>query len=104
MFTRLKSEIKNWYNKHIAAHWWASASMWMGVIAATLPLILDGGQAILDNINLLGGALAWSPTTVIRVQLVMAVLIPPLRAWRQKNVEQAALYQAAKDGKVRVLR
>lgn len=98
MFT--KEAFWAWYNVHIAARWWASSAMWVGVIASTLPFILDGAQSLLDNINLLAGALEWSPGTVMRVQLGLAVLIPPLRAWRQASIESATLAQAASTGKV----
>lgn len=75
-------------------------AMWVGVVASTLPFILDGAQALLDHVELLGGALEWSPGTVTRVQLGLAVLIPPLRAWRQSGIEKATLAQAEGNGKV----
>ena len=98
-----KAKFWAWYNDKIVAAWYASLSMWVGVIAAALPLLLDGAQALLDSINVLGGALALEPATVFKIQLCLAVLIPPLRAWRQKKMQDAALVQAEKTGAVLIL-
>ena len=92
-----------WYDKHVVAAWYQSVSMWVGVIAAALPMLLDSAQAVLDQIGLLGGALALEPTTVFRIQLALALLIPPLRAWRQKSMQDAALVQAENVGSVVIL-
>lgn len=99
----LNTKFWSWYDAHIAARWWASASMWVGAAAAALPFILDGAQALLDSINLMANVFKWEPTTVMRVQLGLAVLIPPLRAWRQSSIEKATLAQAQDNGKVVVL-
>lgn len=90
-----------WYDKHIAARWWASSAMWVGIAAGAVEYLPDWLQMGLDQLDLLGGVFAWDESTKRVIQSFMLfVILPIAKAWRQKSMQAAALKQAAKTGAI----
>lgn len=97
----MKAALLAWYNKHVAARWWASSAMWVGIAAGAVEYVPDWLQMALDNFDLLGGVFAWSDGTKRGLQaLLLFVALPIAKAWRQNKTTVAALKQAAENGQV----
>ncbi|UST52968.1 hypothetical protein NF681_11495 [Comamonadaceae bacterium OTU4NAUVB1] len=96
----LKQRLTDFYNARIVAGWYASWAMWLGLLGTMLPILLDGAQMALDHWPELAQMLELSPRNTLVLQLVIAALIPPARAWQQRSMQVAALKQAAQTGNV----
>jgi hypothetical protein len=96
----LKQRFLDFYNARIVAGWYASWAMWLGLLGTMLPVLLDGAQMALDHWPELSQMLNLSPRSTLILQLVIAALIPPARAWQQKSMQAKALKQAAIVGNV----
>lgn len=95
-----KSALAAWYDQHIVAGWYASYAMWLGLLGTMLPVLLDGAQLLLDHWPETAQALDLSSRDTLIIQLVIATLIPPARAWQQRSMQAKALKQAAITGAV----
>jgi len=100
MSPELKQRFTNFYNTHIVAGWYASYAMWLGLLGTMLPVLLDSAQMALEHWPELAQMLNLSPRSTLMLQLVIAALIPPARAWQQRSMQAKALKQAAESGAV----
>jgi hypothetical protein len=100
MTPELKQRLVDLYNSKIVAGWYASWAMWLGLLGTLLPTLLDGAQIALDHWPELAQMFNLSPRNTLVLQLVIATLIPPARAWQQKSMQAKALKQAALAGNV----
>lgn len=83
--------LKDWYNRHIAARWYTSASMWVGILAG-LP---DALQMLYDNWGIASDALGMTePERRMAQAVLLFVVMPIARAWRQKSITRATIKQA----------
>lgn len=98
---QIKAALTAWYNKHIAARWWASSAMWVGIAAGAVEYVPDWLQLALDNFDMLGGVFALEDGTKRTLQaLLLFVVLPIAKAWKQNKMTEAALKQAALNGQV----
>lgn len=87
--------MKEWYNKHIAARWYASISMWVGIAAGLIEFLPEWLQMLSDNWPVAADALYLDDGQRRTVQaLLLFVIMPIARAWRQKSITQATIKQA----------
>lgn len=87
--------LKDWYNKHIAARWYASVSMWVGIAAGMVEFLPEWLEMLNDNWPVAADALFLDESQRRTVQAVLLFVIMPIaRAWRQKSITQATLKQA----------
>ena len=100
MSPELKQRFTDFYNTRIVAGWYASYAMWLGLLGTMLPVLLDGAQMALEHWPELAQMLNLSPRSTLVLQLVIAALIPPARAWQQRSMQAKALRQAAQVGNV----
>jgi hypothetical protein len=100
MTPELKQRLVDFYNARIVAGWYASWAMWLGLLGTLLPTLLDGAQLLLDNWPEAAQALQLSARDTLLIQIVIATLIPPARAWQQRSMQAKALKQAALVGNV----
>jgi len=100
MSSELKQRFTDFYNTRIVAGWYASYAMWLGLLGTMLPVLLDGAQMALEHWPELAQMLNLSPRSTLVLQLVIAALIPPARAWQQRSMQAKALKQAAVSGAV----
>ena len=100
MSPELKQRFVDFYNTRIVAGWYASYAMWLGLLGTMLPVLLDGAQMALEHWPEVAQILNLSPRSTLVLQLVIAALIPPARAWQQKSMQVKALKQAAQVGNV----
>lgn len=97
----MKAAFTFWYNKHVAARWWASSAMWVGIAAGAVEYLPDYLQLALDQMDILGGVFAWDESTKRVIQsALLFVALPIAKAWKQNKTTQAALKQAAELGQV----
>ena len=97
----LKSRLVAWYDENIVAKWYSSLAMWVGIFASTFPYLLDLLDGALAQWPQVAEALRLTPFQTAAIQIVLATIVLPVaRAWRQKNMQAAALVQAAKSGAV----
>lgn len=90
-----------WYNRNVAARWWASSAMWVGIAAGAVEYLPDYLQLALDQMDILGGVFAWDESTKRAIQsALLFVALPIAKAWKQNKTTQAALKQAAALGQV----
>ena len=94
----LKQRLTDFYNARIVAGWYASWAMWLGLLGTLLPVLLDGAQLLIDHWPEAAQALQLSARDTLVIQIVIATLIPPARAWQQKTMQAKALKQAARSG------
>lgn len=88
------SSIVNWYNENIVARWWRSWAVLVGMLAAAAPYLIDLADAFLQKWDLLSGGLHVSEATKETVRIVLLVVVLPLaRAWRQESLQEAAKKQ-----------
>lgn len=100
MSPKLKQRFTDFYNTRIVAGWYASYAMWLGLLGTMFPVLLDGAQMALEHWPELAQMLNLSPRSTLVLQLVIAALIPPARAWQQRSMQVKALKQAAQVGNV----
>lgn len=99
----LKVRLAVWYDDHIVAGWYRSYALIAGWLAAGVAFAPDALQFIVDRWDLFGPIVMPKLSLEARVALfgIVTVFIqPPLRAWAQKKMQEAALIQAAKTGAV----
>ena len=97
----MKAALLAWYNQHVAARWWASSAMWVGIAAGAVEYLPDYLQLALDQMDILGGVFAWDESTKRVIQsTLLFVALPIAKAWKQNKTTQAALKQAAELGQV----
>jgi hypothetical protein len=97
----MRAALTAWYNKHIAARWWASSAMWVGIAAGAVEYLPDYLQLALDQVDLLGGVFVLEDSTKRLMQAVLLfVVLPMAKAWKQQKSTIAALKQAAENGQV----
>lgn len=90
-----------WYDRHIAARWWASSAMWVGIAAGLVEYLPDWLQMALDNWDVASGALLVDDSTKRVLQaLLLFVALPIAKAWRQQKMTEATIVQAVKDGRL----
>lgn len=99
----LKARLAVWYDDHIVAGWYRSYALLAGWLAAAVSFAPDALQFIVDRWDLFGPIVLPKLTLEARVALFGIVTVfvqPPLRAWAQKKMQEAALIQAAETGAV----
>ena len=97
----MKAALTAWYNQHVAARWWASSAMWVGIAAGAVEYLPDYLQLALDQMDILGGVFAWDESTKRVIQsALLFVVLPIAKAWKQNKMTEAALKQAALNGQV----
>lgn len=97
----MKTALFAWYNQHVAARWWASSAMWVGIAAGAVEYLPDYLQLALDQMDILGGVFLLDESTKRVIQSVLLfVALPLARAWKQNKTTQASLKQAAELGQV----
>ena len=97
----MKAALTAWYNRHVAARWWASSAMWVGIAAGAVEYAPDYLQLLLDQMDILGGVFAWDESIKRVIQsALLFVALPIAKAWKQNKTTQAALKQAAALGQV----
>lgn len=97
----MKATVLAWYNQHVAARWWASSAMWVGIAAGAVEYLPDYLQLALDQMDILGGVFAWDESTKRVIQsALLFVALPIAKAWKQNKTTQAAIKQAAELGQV----
>lgn len=90
-----------WYNTHVAARWWASSAMWVGIAAGAVEYVPDLLQMGLDQLDLLSEVFLIEDKWKRRIQgVLLFVVLPIAKAWRQKSMQKAQIKQAAELGKV----
>lgn len=94
----------DWYNIHISPRWWASSAMWVGIFAGLVEFLPDYIQRLLDSIDLFGDIFDWSDTTKRAIQAILLFIVLPIaKAWKQKKTEKAVIQQATDLGLVEPL-
>lgn len=87
--------LKTWYNKYIVARWYSSMALWVGVLAGLIEYLPDWLQALYDNFGVASDALFLTDSQRRATQAVLLfVVLPIARAWRQKKMTEAAIKQA----------
>jgi hypothetical protein len=100
-----KEKFWAWYNERIVAAWYRSAAIYVGLLAAATPYLLDLLQAALDNWDLFGSALQLTALQKTSAQVFLLVVVLPIaRAWKQKKMQTAVMKQAEEVGDVVVLK
>lgn len=102
-FASLKARLTVWYDENIVAGWYRSYALLAGWLAAAVSFAPDALQFIVDRWDLFGPIVLPKLSLEARVALFGIVTVfvqPPLRAWAQKKMQEAALIQAAKTGAV----
>lgn len=102
-FASLKARLTVWYDEHIVAGWYRSYALIAGWLTAAVSFAPDALQFTVDRWDLFGPIVLPKLSIEARVALfgIVTVFIqPPLRAWAQKKMQEAALIQAAKTGAV----
>lgn len=90
-----------WYNKNIAAGWYMSTAMWVGIAAGLVEYLPDLAQKILDNFDVFTGVFSLSDASKRLVQAILLfVVLPMAKAWRQEAMLKASIRQSALLGKV----
>lgn len=80
----------DFYNRHIVKGWYKTWTVWLAAAAAILPAVPDLVQLLLDNWDTAVTAVpVFSDSTKATIRLVLLVLIPVVRAIKQKNVPPA---------------
>jgi len=90
----MKQKIIDWYNAHIVAGWYQAWAIWVAVIAALSPYLVDLLQYTLDHWTTAGSYLNLQDSTKEAIRLVLLlVVLPAARAWKQKKMQEAAAKQ-----------
>lgn len=97
----LKQRLTEWYDAHVVAAWYKSYALYVGMLAGTLPYLLNAMDAALASWPDVASALKLNPVTTMVLQIFLAtVVLPAAKAWQQKSMRLAALKQAAKTGQI----
>jgi hypothetical protein len=89
----------SFFDRHFVAGWYASLSMWLGLLGTLFLPALDYIQPLMDTyFPSVAEALQLTPLQRALIPMAIAALIPPARAWRQKVMQAKALKQAALTG------
>lgn len=87
--------LKDWYNRKIAAKWYASSSMWVGILAGMVEFLPDWLEMLNGNWTFAADALRLDEQQRRTVQAILLFIVVPIaRAWRQKSITQATMRQA----------
>ncbi|SDX12049.1 hypothetical protein SAMN05518669_103337 [Variovorax sp. YR634] len=92
-----------WYDEQIAAGWYRSSSLIVGWLTSAAVFSPEIVQFVFDHWDILGGMVLPKldgDTKALILGLYLAFVAPPLRAWRQKKMQEIALKQAVKTGAV----
>lgn len=91
--------MKDWYNKHIVAGWYKSWAIWVGAFAAAFPYLIDMLEAAVQQWPAVAEAVRLTPLQTSVTQVILLVVVLPIaRAWRQTSMQTAALAQAVVRG------
>jgi hypothetical protein len=99
----MKQKLIDFYNARIIARWYRSASLIGGWVTSSIVFLPDLLQFLADHWELVGHFLlpTFDPETKALILAVYVTFIaPPLRAWAQNAMREAALKQAVKTGAV----
>lgn len=87
--------LKDWYNRNIAARWYASISMWVGILAGMVEFLPDWLEMLNSNWPVAADALWLDEGQRRTVQAILLFVVMPIaRAWRQKSITRATVQQA----------
>ena len=81
----LQQSLTVWYEKHIVEMWYKTWTVWVALAAAALPSLLQIGLDNLDTLVTVGIPLL-NDANKSRLQLVLILLIPVVRAYKQKSL------------------
>lgn len=80
----IKQRLTDFYNEHIVKGWYATWTVWLSVLALVGPELL---QVALDNLDVfIAAAPVLSDTAKAQVRIGLLILIPVVRAIKQKNL------------------
>ena len=99
----LKSKFWAWYDARIAAGWYRSSSLIVGWLTSAAVFSPELIQFVFDHWDIFGDRVLPKldgDTKALILALYLAFVAPPLRAWRQKKMQELALKQAVKTGAV----
>ncbi|MBT2299290.1 hypothetical protein J7E70_02325 [Variovorax paradoxus] len=102
-YAELKQRLTDWYNEKIVAAWYRSAAILGGWLTSGLVFAPDILQFIVDRWDILGGMVLptfSAETKTLILGLFVTFVLPPLRAYQQKKMQDAAIKQQAEAGKV----
>lgn len=87
-----KRRATSWYNKNIVFRWYRTWTVYTALTAAVLPELL---QFALENLDLIVGANIpfLDDTNKSRLQLLLILLVPVVRSWKQKNLAKPVVAQ-----------
>lgn len=91
------------YNTHIVAGWYRSLAILGGWATTGILFAPDLLAFAVDHWDILSGLALpkFSPETkALTLAIFTAFVLPPLRAWQQKKMQEAALKQAVGNGVV----
>lgn len=72
--------------------------MWTGIGAGLVQFLPDYLAKALENIDMLAEAFEWDDSTKKLIQAILLFVVMPIaRAWKQKKVERAAIAQATRN-------
>jgi hypothetical protein len=97
----IKQRLTDWYNRNIVAGWYRSLALIAGWLTAGAVFLPDLLQFVINYWGILADIAlprfsAESKSLILG--LFVAFVAPPLRAWSQKKMQQAALKQAEMRG------
>lgn len=96
-------KLTDFYNTHIVAGWYRSLAILGGWLTTAVLFAPDLLQFAADHWDVVGGlALPKfdAETKALVLAIFTAFVLPPLRAWQQKKMQEAALKQAVLNGSV----
>jgi len=96
-YAELKQRLTAWYNERIVAAWYRSAVLIGGWFTGAVVFLPDLLQFVIDHWGILADIAlpTFSPETKsLILGFFVAFVAPPLRAWQQKRMQEAALKQA----------
>lgn len=100
----MREALNAWYDRNISAAWYRASSLIVGWLTAAAVFLPDVLQFLADNWGAISGValptLAPEHKAII-LAVYIAFVAPPLRAWKQRKMQEAALTQAAKTGVIR---
>ena len=72
--------------------------MWTGIGAGLVEFVPDIATKAFDNFELLAAIFEWDESTKKIIQGILIFIVMPIaRAWKQKKVERAAIAQATRN-------
>lgn len=94
----MKQRILDWYNRHIVAGWYRSAALVVGWLTSAILFLPDLAQFVITYWGLLGSIALPTFSAEIKALLLgvfVTFIAPPLRAWQQEKMREAAKKQEA---------